>query len=44
MFPGATNIVVALSREAGERAGNPPTIAPRPTPSSGEMHVRCAVT
>jgi hypothetical protein len=35
MSPGTTNIVVALGREAAERAGEAPTIARRPTLTSG---------
>jgi hypothetical protein len=43
MSPGTTNIVVALGREAAERAGEAPTIARRPTLTSGELLLRCAV-
>ncbi len=43
MSPGATNTVVALGREAGERAGKAPAIARRPTLTSGELLLRCAV-
>ena len=43
MSPSATNIVVALGREAAERAGEAPTIARRPTLTSGELLLRCAV-
>ena len=43
MSPGTTNIVVALGREAAERAGKAPTIARRPTLTSGDLLLRCAV-
>ncbi|MBW8294246.1 hypothetical protein [Sphingopyxis sp.] len=42
--PWRDQYIVGRGWEAGERAANPPTIARRPTPSSGEMHLRCAVT
>lgn len=41
--PWRDQYIVDLGREAGERAGQPPTIARRPTLTSGELLLRCAV-
>lgn len=41
--PRRASIVVALGREAGEPAGKAPAIARRPTLTSGELLLRCAV-
>ncbi len=41
--PWRDQYIVDLGREAGERAGQPPTIARRPTLTSCELLLRCAV-
>ncbi|WP_137754362.1 hypothetical protein [Sphingopyxis sp. L1A2A] len=41
--PWRDQYIVDMGREAGERAGQLPTIARRPTLTSGELFLRCAV-
>lgn len=41
--PWRDQYIVDLGRDAGERADQPPTIARRPTLTSGELLLRCAV-
>lgn len=41
--PWRDQYIVDLGREEGARAAQPPTIARRPTLTSGELLLRCAV-